>query len=253
VPGLVLDIRGNHGGYDTLAANLCGTFASTPSFHESTEFYDKRTNSFLRFTLNGQTGELVDALMITPQATRFQSPVVALVNPNTISSGEGLARCVNQLDRGGVVGFYGTRGSFAEAGGAITLPNNLVIHYPYGRSVDAHGVVQVDSRHGRGGIVPKYRVWRNWRIGGWPHRTVQTTVTLFPSIAKNGTQLSERGTVLRQQEVALKLPRRCSAMPAAGSRWKFISSLHRRKNGRLRTWPFKVYSKKEISAPSKAA
>jgi carboxyl-terminal processing protease len=162
VPGVVLDIRGNHGGFDTLAAGLCGAFANAPSFYEITEFFDKRTNNFLRFTLDDQIGELVDTLAITPQTTRFLGPVVALVNPLTISSGEGLARCVNQLNRGGVVGFYGTRGSFGEAGGLITLPDNLVIHYPYGRSVDANGVVQIDSRQGVGGVVPKYRVPRTF-------------------------------------------------------------------------------------------
>ncbi len=162
VPGLVFDIRGNHGGFDSMAADLCGTFSNTPSFFEMTEFFDKRTNSFLRFTLNDRTGEIVNALMITAQTTRFLRPVVAIVNPLTISSGEGLARCVNELDRGGVVGFYGTRGSFGLAGGAITLPDNLAIHYPFGRSLNEQGIVQIDSRHGQGGVLPKFRIPRTF-------------------------------------------------------------------------------------------
>jgi carboxyl-terminal processing protease len=158
VPGLVLDIRGNHGGYDSLAAALCGAFYRTTAFYESTAIYDKRDGYFLPITIDDQTGELVDALRITPQAAYFSGPVVAIVNLRTISSGEGLALCVNALDRGAVVGFYGTRGSFGLAGGAITLPDNIVLHYPFGRSLDAHGVIQVDSRQGQGGVQPKFRV-----------------------------------------------------------------------------------------------
>jgi hypothetical protein len=61
-----------------------------------------------------------------------------------------------------LAGFYGTRGSFGLAGGEIALPDGLVIHYPFGRSVTAQGVVQIDSRRGQGGILPKFRVPRTF-------------------------------------------------------------------------------------------
>ena len=44
----------------------------------------------------------------------------------------------------------------------FTLPDALSIHYPYGRSVDVNGIVQIDSRNGVGGILPKVRVPRTF-------------------------------------------------------------------------------------------
>lgn len=158
VRGLIIDIRGNHGGSDQLAADICGTFVITQKVYETTEFFDKRTGRFIAFTLDTKTMDIVDALMTTPQPNQFNRPVVALVNPRTLSSGEGPARCINDLANGAAVGFHGTRGSFALAGGRIALPDGLSIHYPYGRSVDVHGVVQIDSKDGVGGIIPKVRV-----------------------------------------------------------------------------------------------
>lgn len=160
-PGLIIDIRGNHGGSDQLAADICGFFASTPSVYQAVEFFDKRTGRFLSLSVDSRTGE-VDAMMIKPQPNPYRGPVVALVNPATISSGEGIAKCINDLATGAALGFYGTHGSFAEVGGEIALPDALSIHYPYGRSVDVNGIVQIDSRNGVGGILPKVRVPRTF-------------------------------------------------------------------------------------------
>lgn len=162
VPGLVLDLRGNHGGYDQLAAEICGFFTDKPSVYEITEFYDQRTGGFLRLTGDDRTGEFVDATMTVPQPERFSGPVAVLVNPRTISSGEGVARCVDDLPDGAAVGFHGTHGSFAMVGGQILLPHGLVLQYPFGRSVDAQGVVQIDSRRGVGGVLPAVRVPRTF-------------------------------------------------------------------------------------------
>lgn len=158
VSGLIVDIRGNHGGFDDLAADICGFFTPAPAVYEVTELFDKRSGAFIRYTTSGKTGELIDALLISPQSTQFLRPVVVLVNPRTISSGEGVAKCINDLPNGAALGFHGTRGSFALAGGAITLPDGLALHYPYGRSVDASGLVQLDSKNGVGGVTPRIRV-----------------------------------------------------------------------------------------------
>jgi len=52
VPGVIVDLRGNYGGSDQLAADLCGFFYSSPSFYEYQEYYDKRDGKFLRITVN---------------------------------------------------------------------------------------------------------------------------------------------------------------------------------------------------------
>jgi len=162
VPGVIVDLRGNYGGSDQLAADLCGFFYSSPSFYEYQEYYDKRDGQFLRITINEHDehglNPFVDNISINPQTPYFDGPVVALVNPGTISSGEGPTMCISQLPKGMVIGFHGTNGSFGMVGGNIKMPGGYTIEYPFGRSVDENGVIQLDSRKGTGGVAPNPRV-----------------------------------------------------------------------------------------------
>lgn len=158
VHGLVLDLRGNHGGYDVLAEMICGSLYDRPAFYEATVFFDAATGRFRRITVDDRTGKVVDALMIEPQPPHFRGPVAVLVNPRTISSAEGIAHCIAARPNGAVIGFHGTRGSFGLAGGEATLPGGITLHYPFGRAVDRRGVVMIDSRNGRGGVAPTVRV-----------------------------------------------------------------------------------------------
>lgn len=66
--------------------------------------------------------------------------------------------CISQLPNGRVIGFHGTNGSFGMTGGEIKMPGGYTIGYPYGRSVDENGVIQLDSRNGIGGVAPNPRV-----------------------------------------------------------------------------------------------
>jgi carboxyl-terminal processing protease len=157
VPGVIVDLRGNFGGSDELSANLSGFFYSTPSFYESQAYYDKRNGQFLGLTLDDLPA-LVENLTINPQTPYFGGPVVALVNPGTISSGEGPAAAIARLPNGRVIGFHGTNGSFGMVGGNIALPGGYGISYPFGRSLGQNGVVQLDSRNGVGGVAPNPRV-----------------------------------------------------------------------------------------------
>ena len=89
VPGVIVDLRGNYGGSDKLAADMCGFFTAAPSFYEEQEYYDKRTGTFLRYTVDEQSPDpFVDNLSINPQTPFFGGPVVVLVNPGTIAPGK---------------------------------------------------------------------------------------------------------------------------------------------------------------------
>jgi len=159
VPGIVLDFRGNYGGSDQLAADICGFFYPAPAFYERQEFYDKRDGRFIRLTTTEKGPKpIIDTLLIEPQSPRFDGPVVVLVNPGTKSSGEGVPACLSKLAQGKVIGFNGTNGSFGMVGGEIALPGGYGIGYPFGRSVDEDGLVQLDSRNGIGGVAPGLRV-----------------------------------------------------------------------------------------------
>jgi len=159
VPGIVLDFRGNYGGSDQLAADMCGFFFSSPSFYEMQEYFDKRDGGFLRITVSERDADpIVENIMIEPQFPYYSGPVAVLVNPQTKSSGEGIPMGVARLPRGKVVGFDGTNGSFGMVGGEICLPGGFSIGYPFGRSVDSAGRIQLDSRMGSGGVAPGLKV-----------------------------------------------------------------------------------------------
>jgi carboxyl-terminal processing protease len=160
VPGVIVDLRGNYGGSDELSADLCGFFYAVASFYEYQEYYDKRNGQFARITVSerGAGPTIVDHLSIDPQTPHYSGPVVALVNPATHSSGEGPAMGIARLPQGSVIGFHGTGGSFGMVGGTIMMPGGYTIEYPYGRTLDRNGIIQLDSRGGMGGVAPHPRV-----------------------------------------------------------------------------------------------
>jgi len=148
VSGVIIDLRGNYGGFDQLAADLCGFFTSSETFFESPVMYDKRDGTFLS----------LGDLYITPQEPCFSGPVAVLINPGTKSSGEGPPAFFAKRASSCVIGFHGTNGSFGLAGGEIVMPGGYTIAYPYGRSVDQDGQIRLDSRDGVGGVLPTRRI-----------------------------------------------------------------------------------------------
>ena len=159
VSGVIVDLRGNYGGSDQLAADLSGFFYSSAVFYEEQEYFDKRTGQFLRITASESGPDpIVDSISVEPQKPYYGGNIVALVNPSTTSSGEGPALAISRLPKGSVIGFHGTNGSFGMVGGKIKMPGGYAIGYPFGRSVDRNGVVQLDSRKGFGGVPPNLRV-----------------------------------------------------------------------------------------------
>ncbi len=159
VPGVVVDLRGNLGGNDQLAADLAGFFHKEKTFYETWTRYNADSGNF-------DTGGHV---YIRPQKPYYGGPVIALVNPATISSGEGIAMGIQKSPNGLVAGFHGTNGSFGmvltDAGSInfISIGDNpFIALIPVGQSLDQNGVVQLDSRNGVGGVRPDIVVPRTW-------------------------------------------------------------------------------------------
>ena len=163
VPGMIIDLRGNGGGSDELAAELAGYFYSETTFYEYQSFYNALSGEFENILFRDADDTLIGrdtALNISPQTPHFSGPIVCIVNPISISSAEGVAMAIQNSPRGQVASFYGTNGSFGMTGGKAILPGGYEIEFPNGRSLDQNGIIQLDSKDGIGGVVPDIRIPR---------------------------------------------------------------------------------------------
>jgi carboxyl-terminal processing protease len=164
VSGLVIDIRGNGGGSDQMVTQFMSSFYKKKTFYEYQNYFNFKTGKWEIWVMNESptpgAPPFIDpgqGLYIEPGEPRFDGPVVAIVNNQCISSGEGVAMGVRNLPNGKVVGFYGTNGSFGMAGDSAKMPGGLTVEWPFGQSLDKDKVVQLDSRDGKGGVLPNSR------------------------------------------------------------------------------------------------
>jgi len=160
VTGIIIDVRGNAGGYDQMTADFLASFYASRVLYEYTTWYNAITGKLEPGWLDEKTNQLLPekGIYIEPAPRRYDGPVVALVNNGCVSSGEGVALGIKNLPNGKVVGFYGTNGSFGMSGDKAAMPGGYVVHWPFGQSLDKNKVVQLDSRYGVGGVLPNKRV-----------------------------------------------------------------------------------------------
>lgn len=141
-PAIILDIRNNIGGLDSMAADILGLFYSQKTLYEYQKFFG-----------SDQLGKV----FIQPARQRYSGKVIALINSRCVSSGEGLAMGIRNLPNGETLGFFGTNGSFGLAGSEIKMPDGITVEFPSGQSLDEGMNIQIDSRDGIGGISPSIR------------------------------------------------------------------------------------------------
>ncbi|MDP3150729.1 MAG: S41 family peptidase [Ignavibacteria bacterium] len=171
--GMVVDLRVNTGGMDAYAAAVAGCFYPDTTFYEYQHFYNPLTGNFQR------TEEILDhlsfqtvsffkptqypagSIFIEPQGLTFSGPVVVMVSPRNVSSGEGIAMALSKLPQCKVVSFYGSQGSFGITAPEFELlspQDSIHVSYPHGRSLDIDNKIQVDSDSSMvGGVIPNIR------------------------------------------------------------------------------------------------
>jgi len=151
VPGLILDLRGNSGGADDLAAKFLGHFFADEVFYEDIAVYDKSDKAFVTRP-DGR-------LRITPRDPLFEGPIAVLVDHAVFNAAEGFVRALQRREDVHVIGVHGTFGSVAVGGGYADLPDGRALYFPVGRVLDAEGAIQGEANAaGEGGITPDLRV-----------------------------------------------------------------------------------------------
>lgn len=154
VPGMIIDVRDNPGGFDKLAALLSSFFYNHTELYEHASFYNPQTGEF---EVNGSF-----TIYLESQSIYYGGPIVCLINAGTASSGEGIPMAIKRLVQGHTLGFYGTSGTFGLTGGETLMPGGLAINYPLGRSLDKNFNIQLDSDSTKnGGVIPDIRLPRN--------------------------------------------------------------------------------------------
>jgi carboxyl-terminal processing protease len=171
--GMVVDLRINTGGMDAYAAAVAGCFYPDTTHYEYQSFYNPSTStfqvsqdildhlSFQTISFFKPTQYPAGSIFIEPQGLTFSGPVVVMVSPRNVSSGEGIAMALSKLPQCRIVSFYGSHGSFG-----ITAPeyellspqDSMHVSYPHGRSLDIDNKIQVDSDSNMvGGVIPDIR------------------------------------------------------------------------------------------------
>lgn len=151
VPGIIIDVRGNIGGADSMVPNMVDFFFENQDFYEQAAYYNINTKNF----------EVAPSstLLIEPDTPHYDGPVVVLIDKGTLSSGEGIPLTIQRLPQGTIIGTHGTYGSFGLTGGRINLPAGYALNFPTGQSLDAKQTIQLDSNHTlQGGVQPDVRV-----------------------------------------------------------------------------------------------
>jgi len=145
---LIVDLRFNLGGNDMQAAVMMGLF------YENSSFYEYITGSY------DVNYEIIYTLMTEPLTPKYEGEIAVIVDPNCISTGEGLAMMFQRLENAQIVSHWGTNGSFGMVNyEPVFMPAGLAVTFPQGKSLNENYVIQLDSDSTlAGGVSPDNKV-----------------------------------------------------------------------------------------------
>jgi len=145
---LIVDLRFNLGGNDMQAAVMMGLF------YENSSFYEYITGSY------DDNYDIIYTLLTEPLAPKYEGEIAVIVDPNCISTGEGLAMMFQRLENAQIVSHWGTNGSFGMVDyEPVFMPAGLAVTFPQGKSLNENHVIQIDSDSTlSGGVSPDNKV-----------------------------------------------------------------------------------------------
>ena len=128
---LVIDLRGNAGGFETEAAEIASFFTDNSYYISKTVKYKTNIVDKAKFYGNGKYKDI---------------PVIVLVNSHTVSAGDCLVYLLSKCDNVKIVGITNSNNSFQSIGGFIVLSDgNSYIQYPTYNSFDMEGNIMIDT------------------------------------------------------------------------------------------------------------
>jgi carboxyl-terminal processing protease len=151
VPGVIIDVRGNHGGADAMVPRMMAFFLTRAGIYEYSGVLNHATGKF-------DVREDASVRM-APREPHYGGRVAVLINEETESSGEGFPLVLKGLPNVRVFGWRGTAGFFAINSKSVKLPGGYTVNFPQAQSIGQDWRIQVDSDHtGNGGVEPDVRV-----------------------------------------------------------------------------------------------
>lgn len=138
--GFIVDLRGNSGGAETRAAEIAALFADRPYLY---------ARSLIR--VDGKMQEGTPRWLQPDGAVPFTRPVVCLIGPGCVSSGEGLALMMKSMEHVTVVGLP-TRGASGNPR-PVLLSNGVKVWFSRWVSLEADGT-PIEGR----GVLPDRRI-----------------------------------------------------------------------------------------------
>lgn len=139
---LIIDIRNNGGGYDSVAGALTSLFTDEK----------KPMVSFGYEDANGYYSK--ENLYIFPDGRYKDLPVAVLTNADCMSAGDGMAAFLKDCDNVTLMGITSSAGVNQNNGGYIYLTDNICVEYPVFLSLSSESEPLIDTNYTRENRIP---------------------------------------------------------------------------------------------------
>ena len=179
---LIVDIRNNGGGYDSVAGALASLFTDKKSHMVSFGYED------------AQGYHIAERQYIFPDGRYADIPVVVLVNSNCMSAGDGMAKFLGDCPNVTLMGVTASSGVNQNNGGYIYLTDNICVTYPVFLSLSEDGEPFIDTDHTRENKIPLDVVIPI---------TSENAKTIF-SIDNYDSEAMEKGKIVFKRDVELE-------------------------------------------------